>query len=94
MVLSAWAVVVFRRRKLQAGDATYRMPLSPLAPLVVGAASAYMAYSCVVYVAQQWSEQGANLITPTAWVAGTLVTGVLFALLDRRETVSPARTGR
>jgi amino acid transporter len=94
MVLSAVAVIVFRRRESQPNEATYRMPLFPLAPFVVGAASAYMAYSCVAYVAQQWSEQGANLITPTAWVTGTLVTGVLFALLDRRETDAAVRTGR
>jgi basic amino acid/polyamine antiporter, APA family len=94
LTLSALAVMVFRRRNSSADAATYRMPLFPLAPLAVAAASLFLTYRGAEYVAKQWSEQGANLMTPIAWVAGTLVTGVLFALLDRRETVPPARTGR
>ena len=83
--LSALAVIVFRRRLSAASDDVYRLPLFPLPPLVVAAASVFLAYQGALWVATNFSFQGEMLVWPTIWVGATFATGVLFAVADRKK---------
>jgi hypothetical protein len=60
------------------------MPLFPLPPLVVAAASAFMLYRGVDYLLFNYREQGTQLAWPAAWVAGTIASGLLLGVVDRR----------
>lgn len=83
LIGSALAVIVFRRTR-PSDDGVYRMPLFPLPPLVVAAASAFMLYRGVDYLLFNYREQGTQLAWPAAWVAGTIASGLLLGVVDRR----------
>lgn len=85
LFLSAVAVIVLRLRATTSDDDVYRLPLFPLPPLVIAAASVFMAYQGTNYVAFNFSQQGAQLVWPTVWVGATLASGLLFAFVDKRD---------
>ena len=88
LIASACAVIVFRLRRTGGDDGVYRMPLFPLPPLVIIAASAFMTYSGVDYILFKYTQQGAKLLWPIVWVAGTFVSGVALAIVDRKENAT------
>lgn len=85
LIGSALAVIVFRRKQ-PAREGVYRMPLFPLPPLVVAAASAFMLYRGIDYVLFNYREQGSELAWPAAWVACTIVSGLLLSAVDRNPS--------
>jgi amino acid transporter len=85
LFLSAVAVIVLRMRSKSADDGAYRLPLFPLPPLIIAAASVFMTYQGANYLAFNFSQQGAMLVWPTVWVGVTLATGVLLAFVDKRR---------
>jgi amino acid transporter len=85
LFLSALAVIVLRRRSTTTDEAVYRLPLFPLPPLIIAAASVFMTYQGANYLAFNFSQQGAMLVWPTVWVGATFATGVLFAFVDKRS---------
>jgi len=86
LMLSAAAVMVIRRREPVPRADWYRMPWFPLPPLLVAAASAFLVYQGGLYIASRFETEGDRLLWPTVWVAGTLVSGLLFAMIDRQAS--------
>jgi len=86
LLLSATAVIILRRRDHSPAPGVYRMPLFPLPALVVAAASAFMAYRGVVYVVDNFSQPGHQLLGPTVWVVLTTIIGVALAIGQREKT--------
>ena len=78
LLLVAISVFVFRRRDGTA-KLPYRMPIYPLPPLVLAAASAWMIYSSLAYAGMG------------SWVGvAVLLSGVPLLLLARKSWPSPA----
>lgn len=88
LCLSALAVIVLRRRFPARDESTYRLPLFPFPPLAIAGASVFMAYQGALWIATNFSFQGELLVWPTVWVAATFVTGLLFAVVDRKSATT------
>ena len=88
LLLSATAVIVLRRRDVEPAAGVYHMPLFPLPALVVAVASAFMAYRGVVYVVDNFSQPGHQLLGPTVWVVLTTILGVALAIGQREQSSS------
>jgi hypothetical protein len=81
LTCSAAAVVIFRIHGRGEAEA-YRAPLFPLPPLAMAVGSLFLAWKGTEYAVSQLNE---NTWWPAAWVVGTLVTGVVFAIGERRR---------
>jgi basic amino acid/polyamine antiporter, APA family len=83
LALSAAAVVIFRVRGSGTPEA-FRSPLFPLAPLVMAAGSLFLMWKGSAYVHFQMShsEAGSRAWWPAFWVAATVASGLLLAMVD------------
>ena len=88
LLLSAVAVIILRRRDQAPAPGIYRMPWFPLPALVVATASAFMAYRGVVYVVDNFSQPGHQLLGPTVWVVLTTIIGLALAIGQRGASES------
>jgi amino acid transporter len=87
LMCSCAAVVLLRIRNRGASD-VFRMPLFPLAPIVIALAAAFMTYSGVDYIWFNYTQHGARLLWPAAWVVGTLVSGIAIAVMAKETADS------